>query len=82
MKKRCSSALLLLLSVIVVFTTACSSAGGSGQEKDLKGQELASETERKVAKGRYREEKVDLPFSVQHIFDVQCKEDGNVRILY
>ncbi len=82
MKKRCSSALLLLLSVIVVFTTACSSAGGSGQEKDLKGQELASETERKVAKGRYREEKVDLPFSVQHIFDVQCKEDGNVRILF
>lgn len=82
MKKRCSSALLLLLSVIVVFTTACSSAGGSGQEKDLKGQELASETERKVAKGRYREEKVDLPFSVQHIFDVQCKEDGNVGILF
>ena len=67
MKKRCSSALLLLLSVIVVFTTACSSAGGSGQEKDLKGRELAGGTKSEVAKGRYREEKVDLPFSVQYI---------------
>ncbi len=82
MKKRCSSALLLLLSVIVVFTAACSSAGGSGQEKDLKGRELAGETKSEVAKGRYREEKVDLPFSVQHIFDVQCGEDGNVSILF
>lgn len=55
---------------------------GNGWEEDLSEQELAGKTERKAAKGRYREEKVDLPFSVNYMFDVQCREDGKVRILF
>lgn len=50
--------------------------------EDLSGQELDGKAKNKAAKGRYREEKIDLPFSIKKIFDVQCEEDGKVRILF
>lgn len=54
----------------------------NGREEDGSRQELAEQTEGKADKGRYREEKVDLPFSANRLFDVQCREDGTVHILF
>lgn len=53
----------------------------NGWEEDLS-EELDGKAKNKAAKGRFREERVDLPFTVKRIFDMQYREDGTVRILF
>ncbi len=92
MKKKCSFALFLLLGVMSVFTAACATMGNGSQklqstEKESEegsagGGGLPGAQQVEAAKGRYLEEKIGLPFSVERIFDVECREDGKVNMLF
>lgn len=78
--------IVIVLSFISVFAMGCNSFKYSNQEigegAAMQGEGTAEQAEQKSAKGRYREEKIDFPLSIKNIFDVECKENGNVKVLF
>ncbi len=86
MKRKAYLLIMILLSIMSVFAAGCNSFQRNKQEI---GEELAVQEDRtdhqadlKSAKGRYREEKVNFPLAVKNIFDVECRENGNVKVLF
>ena len=85
MKKKRLLLMIIILSLISVFITSCAAPEDSKQKagKISRVQEegVEDEEDKNVAKGRYREEKILFSESVKNIFDVECKENGNIKVL-
>ncbi|MCI9083511.1 MAG: carbohydrate ABC transporter substrate-binding protein [Lachnospiraceae bacterium] len=86
MKRRAYLWIIILLSLISIFAAGCHSYKDSKQEigEGAVMQEDGTDVQTgiKTAKGRYREEKVSFPRAIKSIFDVACKENGNVKVLF
>lgn len=83
MKKKNFLLTAVMLSFFVLSAWSCGSAG-QGKLKELpemQGSELEQQTE-ESAKGRYREEKIELPVLMQNIFDVKVSDDGQIKVLF
>lgn len=78
--------IIILLSLISVFAVGCNSFKNNkqkiGEEISVQESETDGYADQKAAKGRYREEKIDFPLSIKNIFDVECNENGNVKVLF
>lgn len=77
---------LLLIVMLSFLSAACTSLKKeerkSEEETPIVEEEAEHQAERSAAKGRYREEKSAFPLFVQNIFDIQCQEDGSVKMLF
>lgn len=86
MRKKAFLPVILVLSIILATAAGCNSFWSSKQEsgEEVTVQEDGMENREgpRTAKGRYREEKIEFPLSIKNIFDVECKENGNVKILF
>lgn len=85
-RKKGLFSLILILSFLLVFAASCrpksNDKQNTGEIADMQKAELEGQTDEIIARGRYREEKIDFPLSIKNIFDVECKENGNVKILF
>lgn len=86
MKRKAFLPVILVLSVILAAAAGCNSFQSSkpepGEEVTVQEDGRKDQEEPKTAKGRYREEKIEFPSSMKNIFDVECKENGNIKILF
>ncbi len=78
--------IIIILGLICAFATGCNSfkndKKGFGKETGVKEERAGGQAEQTSVKGRYQEEKIVFPLSIKNIFDVECKEDGNVKVLF
>ena len=70
---------LLLFSMTVI---SCTVPENKKQEQSSIEQYQEDIVAQEEIKGRYREEKIDLPASISKIFDVNSQEDGHIQILF
>ena len=86
MKRKAFLWIIVLLSLISLFAAGCNPFKGNKQEIGegvaIKEGKTEEQAEQRTAKGRYREEKIAFPLSIKNIFDVECKENGNVKVLF
>ncbi len=86
MKRKAFLWIIILLSFISVITAGCNSFENNKQETGERTAMQEDQTEgqagQKSARGRYREEKIDFPLPMKNIFDVECNENGNVKVLF
>lgn len=86
MKRKAFLWIIILLSFISVITAGCNSFKNNKQDTGERTAMQEDQTEgqagQKSARGRYREEKIDFPLPIKNIFDVECNENGNVKVLF
>ena len=86
MKRKAFLWIIILLSFISVITAGCNSFENNKQETGERTAMQEDQTEgqagQKSARGRYREEKIGFPLPMKNIFDVECNENGNVKVLF